>query len=396
MSIQTSNAVQTGSDKPEWSKTKTPNLIRYNPSGAYYMRVRVAGKLHVKSLETDIYSTAQIRLPDKVNPLRKAANSIEQVRKGKMTFGEALDAYRAKLAADVSLKPRAKEYREETIDFLLRNWTGLSDLDIRKISLKQCRDWGTPFAAKYSSSVYNNTVGTLRAVFDIAIEAGAMFTNPAAKLKKKKVRQKRLELPSQEKFAALVKSVRHAGSRFSRGCGDLIEFLAFGGMRKSEAARITGADCDFKKGTIRVLGDPEHGTKNWAIRFVPMIPEMRTLLERIKSERDPQKWDTSPVMSVNECQKAIDSAVARLANPEEDDNGEKPDAIIVPRITHHDLRHLFATRCIESGVDIPTVSRWLGHKDGGALAMKTYGHLRDDHSADMAAKVSFGTNGGAK
>jgi hypothetical protein len=30
---------------------------------------------------------------------------------------------------------------------------------------------------------------------------------------------------------------------------------------------------------------------------------------------------------------------------------------------------LFATRCIESGVDIPTVSRWLGHKDGGALAM---------------------------
>jgi integrase len=41
------------------------------------------------------------------------------------------------------------------------------------------------------------------------------------------------------------------------------------------------------------------------------------------------------------------------------------------RITHHDLRHLFATRCIESGVDIPTVFRWLGHKDGGALAMKT-------------------------
>lgn len=61
------------------------------------------------------------------------------------------------------------------------------------------------------------------------------------------------------------------------------------------------------------------------------------------------------------------------------------------RITHHDLRHLFATRCIESGVDIPTVSRWLGHKDGGALAMKTYGHLRDEHSANMARKVTFST-----
>lgn len=34
------------------------------------------------------------------------------------------------------------------------------------------------------------------------------------------------------------------------------------------------------------------------------------------------------------------------------------------RITHHDLRHLSATTCIESGVDVPTVARWLGHRDG--------------------------------
>jgi len=40
-------------------------------------------------------------------------------------------------------------------------------------------------------------------------------------------------------------------------------------------------------------------------------------------------------------------------------------------------------------VPIPTVARWLGHKDGGELAMQTYGHLRDQHSADMAQKVVF-------
>jgi hypothetical protein len=32
----------------------------------------------------------------------------------------------------------------------------------------------------------------------------------------------------------------------------------------------------------------------------------------------------------------------------------------------------------------------LGHKDGGVLAMQTYGHLRDGHSANMALKVIFG------
>lgn len=83
-------------------------------------------------------------------------------------------------------------------------------------------------------------------------------------------------------------------------------------------------------------------------------------------------------MTVRECQKSMENACKRLG---------------IPRITHHDLRHLFATRCIESGVDVPTVSRWLGHKDGGALAMRVYGHLRDQHSAAMARRVSFNSDG---
>jgi integrase len=60
-----------------------------------------------------------------------------------------------------------------------------------------------------------------------------------------------------------------------------------------------------------------------------------------------------------------------------------------PHLPHHDLGHLFATVGIESSVDVPTVSRWLGHKDGRALAMKTYGHRRDEHSRESAQKVNF-------
>lgn len=104
-----------------------------------------------------------------------------------------------------------------------------------------------------------------------------------------------------------------------------------------------------------------------------MIPEMRALLERLAGESEPNPPE-GPVMLVIECQRAMDRAAADVK---------------MSRITRHDLRHLFATRCIESGVDIPTVSRWLGHKDGGALAMRVYGHLRDQHSVAMAQKVRF-------
>lgn len=51
--------------------------------------------------------------------------------------------------------------------------------------------------------------------------------------------------------------------------------------------------------------------------------------------------------------------------------------------------HFFATSCIEAGIDIPTVVKGLGHRDGGALAMKVYGHLRDEHSKEASRKLTF-------
>jgi hypothetical protein len=35
------------------------------------------------------------------------------------------------------------------------------------------------------------------------------------------------------------------------------------------------------------------------------------------------------------------------------------------------------------------VADWLGHADGGVLVLKTYGHVRPEHAAAAAAKVSF-------
>jgi integrase len=97
------------------------------------------------------------------------------------------------------------------------------------------------------------------------------------------------------------------------------------------------------------------------------------LLQKIRARRGKEPVDT-PLLRVHERKAALRSACQAA--------GVKP-------ITHHDLRHLFATRCIESGVDIPTVSRRLGHSDGGALAMRTYDHLRQEHSTAQAAKVHY-------
>jgi len=146
-------------------------------------------------------------------------------------------------------------------------------------------------------------------------------------------------------------------------------------MRIGEAKFVTWADVNFERNLLHIKGDPITATKNGETRLIPVILELQTLLKELRKARAEEPRDAI-IMGVFECQKSMDAAAERVG---------------MKRITHHDLRHLFATICIESGVDVPTVSRWLGHKDGGALCMKTYGHLREEHSFAQALKVSYGS-----
>src|SRR5205823_1684744 len=61
---------------------------------------------------------------------------------------------------------------------------------------RDCENWFARYQQRYAPTVVNNSIGTLRAVFDEAISTGARFNNPAAALSRIKVRQKQLELPS--------------------------------------------------------------------------------------------------------------------------------------------------------------------------------------------------------
>jgi integrase len=362
----------TGAD-PRWVKTPVANLVRYVPSGTYFARVRVGGKLIHKSLSTDKVSVAQLRLSDLVKEERRKLEARAEGTKGRMTFGEVLNLYRAQLEGNPALKSTSKLYRRKCIEALLKSWPRIEELDVRRISEKDCLSWASRFAQSYSPSVYNNTVGTLRQILALASEEGARYGNPAMRIRKVKVMARTLNLPTRQQFTKFVEEIAFAGAWCSRDCADLVCFLAYGGFRKGEAAAITWADCDFERDEILIRGDATTGTKNWTVRRVPMIPDMRELLKKLRAAR-PDEPATNPVMKVQEAQKAMNRAAKGAG---------------MYRITHHDLRHLFATRCIESGVDIPTVSRWLGHKDGGALAMKVYGHLRNQHSREMAKKVHF-------
>ncbi len=290
-----------------------------------------------------------------------------------MTFGEAAAIHLGNLNDNPGIKPRTRHYWRQRLAALIKSWPGLNEIEVRKITPADCKKWASTYAKAASPTNYNNTVALLRHVLNVAIEAGVIYSNPAAAVKRAAIRAKEIALPSTDKFNALLEEMRAGHSRDSCNCADFALGLAVTGMRKGEANALEWRDLDFEAGEVVVRGDAETGTKNWELRRVPLIPDARALFQRMRSERADEALDEK-VFLVRESQKALDRACKRVGTD---------------RITHHDLRHLFATRCIESGVDIPTVSRWLGHKDGGALAMKTYGHLRREHSIAQAQRVTF-------
>jgi integrase len=263
------------SDEKVWQTTAIQNLVRYRPSGTYFARFRVGGKLVWKSLKTSTFSVAKQRLPDTLREHRSKLESFAAFADGKMTVSDAADVYLHKVRASLSLKPRSKDYREMLIDFINRSWPALFGTDVRKVRERDCQEWLVRFQKLYAPSVVNNAIGTLRAVFGEAVDNGARFGNPAANLSRVRIRAKRLELPSRKEFLRFVEEIRTAGARQSKDCANLVRFLAYSGLRIGEAKFMTWADANFARHQLHGRGDPVTATKNGETRYVPMIPEFR-------------------------------------------------------------------------------------------------------------------------
>jgi hypothetical protein len=87
------------------------NLVRYEPSGIYFVRAKVRGKLIRKSLETNVLSVAKQRLGDVLDAEHKALAPKSAKIVGKMTFGQALAIFEERQRQSTEIKPRSSSPR---------------------------------------------------------------------------------------------------------------------------------------------------------------------------------------------------------------------------------------------------------------------------------------------
>lgn len=352
-----------------YQPTSVQNIYRYTPTGGYYARFKIGGKTKWKSLKTKSMDVAKRDLTqEKTRAYQKAAPSLAQIE-GIKTFGNALDLLTKRYQADPNLLPRSKSYYDQRILALKKSWPELMETSLDKISYDDLLTWQHQFAPQYCASAVNNTLSILKRIFAIGIEAGVIVMNPAARLKRSRIKKKPFQLPTPDEFQQLCQTIGASGSGWAKPCSWLVRFLAYSGLRLTEAANVLRSDIDFKKSRIHV-----RIAKGDKPRTIPMLPEMRSLLEEILAEQPDMPLDQT-IMRVHKCQKALKAACEKIG--------------IAP-ITHHGLRHFFATRCLHNKVDVHTVSNWLGHADGGSIALKIYAEFIDQHSDKEAERVRIG------
>ena len=343
------------------------NLYRLETSGGYYALVKRGGKQFRRSLKTKDRKLADRRLAE----LRAQVGNLTISDDARLSF-DAI-ARRWMDTTKHTLKASSITRRETCIKNLSPFFRGMA---IRNVQPQHCEKWLTVRGSTIAPQTLAHELNAMRVIFDYAVRLGLMLTNPAQGMKRRKVIQARITVPTRQQFRDILAAIRESDGRTdsqakAKPGADFVELLAYSGCRLHEAASLRWHDVDFEKNTLTISGG-ERGTKNDETRTVPMTDALRGLLLRLHEERQPNNDDT--VTLSESAKKCLQTACRRL----------KCD-----QFTHHDFRHFFATTCIEAGVDIPTVSRWLGHKDGGALAMRVYGHLRQEHSFAAIKKVTF-------
>lgn len=368
------------SDTTPWIyDTGIQYLVRHRPSGIYYGRVRFGRRIVRRSLGTSDLADAKTILPHflinaragiSADNLARAAVELPQ----DIRMLDVTQIFLRRVAEDPTLSSATCKWRLDCVKAIRASWPNWDSLKVDEVRPEFVRTWAARLAATKSASYYNGITGTGKIILDLAAEMVALdhsWKNPFLACKKLGVKLSPPPLPEPAQFRAFLDWIDQQPG--AREAAKLVRLMSFCGLRVQETHRVEWRHFDWANGELFVYGAKgRRASSDSDTRRVPLIADAVAYFRPLSEQTHIRPSDR--IVGIDTMRVWFKKA---------------SQGIDFPEISHHDCRHLFATRCIESGVDIPTVSRWLGHKDGGALAMKVYGHLRRTHSLESAKKVTF-------
>lgn len=297
------------------------------------------------------------------------------------------------------------QVKPTTFDLYDRTYEGHIKPYIRKKKLKDIRpEHIQRILNAESKKVQRQTLTRihviLNGIFQQAYKNGIIQKNPVQRTTMPKLREdterRVMTVEEQNIFLEYAKKTYY---------GDIFEVALSTGMRKGELLALEWSDIDFKNRMIHVTGTlirtngkylkgtPKSKTSR---RDIPMLNNVYEILRKRRKELLElkmmlgDKWtpldgldnlvftnEFGSVVTLNTMQyyvKHIQELIRR-------------DGIEFKPIHIHTLRHTFATRCIENGMQPQVLKTILGHSSL-AMTMDLYSHVLPDTKTDEMQKIA--------
>ena len=229
-----------------------------------------------------------------------------------------------------------------------------------------------------SANSVNAIISVLQSSLQTAHLIGVANEYTANKIKRPKLIERPVECFSLKEQKQIEQAVLN--SKKDKLFGILL--CLYSGLRIGELIALQWSDSDFAKGILTVskschdgkagliIDEPKTATSR---RVIPLPKQLLPILKDVKKRSDSPfvvSANGKPV-SVRSYQRSFELLLKRLN---------------IPHKGFHSLRHTFATRALECGMDVKTLSEILGHKNP-TVTLNRYAHSLMEHKADMMNRL---------
>lgn len=284
------------------------------------------------------------------------------------------------------VKPIARErtqekYRTQIVKHIAPK---LGEYDLDELSAQVLQRFTVQLTENgLAASTVNGIISVLKSSLRRAVMLGITKVQCVNAIVRPKAREKQVESFSKAEQQKIENYITNSKKDKLFG----IVLCLYSGLRIGELLALTWQDVDLTKGIIFVKKSCRDGWKNGeyvkkidtpktdnGFRVVPIPKQLTARLREVKKRTSGEYvvgGKSRYGAEVRSYQRSFSSILKKLG---------------LPHRGFHALRHTFATRALEVGMDVKTLSEILGHGNP-TVTLKRYAHSMLEHKTEMMNRV---------